>query len=99
MPTAVLTIMPKIITHMITPNTGDTSLAIDSIGIGKSATVSRRESRPALMISIKPPSPAPPRMPPQIAVFSPRAAPPRIASIGAPATTLYETYRKAPSNQ
>ncbi|MNH27262.1 hypothetical protein D3C79_873660 [compost metagenome] len=38
-------------------------------------------------------------MPPQIAVFSRRAEPPRIASIGAPATTLYDTYRKAPSNQ
>ncbi|MNJ62237.1 hypothetical protein D3C77_580700 [compost metagenome] len=83
--------MPKMITHMITPSAGEISLAIDSIGIGKSATVSRRESSPALMTSIRPPSPAPPRMPPQIAVFSRRAEPPRIASIGAPATTLYDT--------
>ncbi|MNN94996.1 hypothetical protein D3C81_2137320 [compost metagenome] len=91
--------MPKMIRHITSPSSGDTSLAIDSIGMGKSATLSRRDNSPALITSIRPPSAAPPSRPPHIAVFSPLAEPPRMARIGAPATMLYDTYKNAPSNQ
>ena len=72
---------------------------MNSIGIGKSATLSRRDSNPRLITSINRPSRAPPRMPPQIACFSDFAAPPMIARIGTPATMLYDTYNSAPNSQ